>query len=91
VLLKATPDAQKGQVRFLLEFTRAPSANELYEWEHNGGAIQFRFLDEDGVVIRSVKPLWDGELIYKPGARIRLILALPDDKVLAQTRAVVAD
>jgi hypothetical protein len=90
-LIKATPDAQKAQVRFLLEFTRAPTVNELYEWEHNGGPVQFRFLDEDGVVFRSIKPQWDGELIYKPGARVRLILPLPDDKTLAQTRAVVAD
>src|SRR5438128_135470 len=55
-LIKATPDAQKGQVGFLLEFTRAPSAAELDAWEHNGGPVLFRFLDEDGVVIRTIKP-----------------------------------
>jgi hypothetical protein len=90
-LIKATPDAERGQVRVVLEFSRVPSLTELYDWERAGGPVVFRFLDEDGVVLRSVVPKLDGEMVRKSGARFRLLLPLPDEKILAATRSVVAE
>jgi hypothetical protein len=90
-LIKAVPDPDNGNVRFVLEFTRAPSLTELYDWERAGGPLVFRFLDEDGVVLKSVTPKLDGEMLAKPGARFRLLLPLPDEKTLARTRSVAAD
>jgi hypothetical protein len=90
-LIKAVPDPDKGQVQFVLEFTRAPSFTELYDWERAGGPLVFRFLDEDGVVLKSVKPTLDGEMLAKTGARFRLLLPLPDERVLARTRSVAAE
>jgi hypothetical protein len=90
-LIKAVPDPDKGQVQFVLEFTRAPTITELYDWERAGGPLVFRFLDEDGVVLKSVMPKLDGEMLHKSGARFRLLLPLPDEKILAQTRSVAGD
>jgi hypothetical protein len=90
-LIKATPDPEHGQVRFVIEFTRAPSLTELYDWERIGAPVVFRFLDEDGVVLRSVVPKLDGEIVRKEGTRIRLLLPLPDEKILALTRSVAAN
>jgi hypothetical protein len=90
-LIKATPDPEKGQVRVVIEFTRTPSVTEMYDWEHSGGPIVFRFLDEDGVVLRSVTPKLDGEMVGKAGTRFRLLLPLPDEKILARSRSIVAD
>jgi len=90
-LVSATPDPQRGIVRFVLEFTRAPMPTELYDWEKVGGPAVFRFLDADGVALRTVKPQLDGELVPKQGARMRLLLRMPDERILAATRTVVAD
>jgi hypothetical protein len=90
-LVKATPDPESGQVRFVLEFTRSPSLTELYHWQLAGGPLVFRFLDEDGVVLKSVVAKLDGEMVAKSGRRIRLLLPLPDEKTLALTRSVAAD
>jgi hypothetical protein len=89
-LIKATPD-EAGQVRFLVEFTRKPELAELFDWEHRGGPVVFRFLDADGIVMRTVKPRLDGELISEKGARIRLILQLPDPRTLELTHGITAD
>jgi hypothetical protein len=90
-LIKATPDPRTGLVRFLLEFTRAPKASELYDWEQRGGLVLFKFLDEDGVAIRAVRPQWEGDLAPKKGTRMRLILQLPDEATLNLSRSVVAE
>ncbi len=90
-LIKATPVPQKGQVQFLLEFTRPPSPSELFDWEQHGGPVMFRFLDEDKVVLGSVKPRWEGELVPKKGWRMRLVLSMPDERILAATRSVTAE
>jgi hypothetical protein len=90
-LIKATPDARTGLVRFLLEFTRAPKASELYDWEQRGGVVLFKFLDEEGVAIRAVRPQWEGDLAPKKGTRMRLILQLPDEATLNLTHSVVAE
>jgi len=90
-LIKAAPDPQKAQVRFLVEFTRTPTSWEQFDWHQQGGPVVFRFLDEDGVVLKTVKTQWDGELLTKPGARMRIVLPMPDEKTLAATRAVIAD
>jgi hypothetical protein len=90
-LIKATPDPAKGQVRFVLEFTRAPSFTERYDWDKAGGLVVFRFLDEDGVALRSVMAKLDGEIVAKAGARIRLLLPLPDEKILTLTHSIVAE
>jgi hypothetical protein len=89
-LIKAVPDPDNGHVQFVLEFTRTPSFTELYDWERAGGPLVFRFLDEDGVVLKSVTPKLDGEMLAKSGARFRLLLPLPDEKILARTRSVAA-
>jgi len=89
--IKATPDPEHGQVRFVIEFTRAPTLTELYDWERIGAPVVFRFLDEDGVVLRSVVPKLDGEIVRKEGTRIRLLLPLPDEKILTLTRTVAVD
>jgi hypothetical protein len=90
-LIKATPDPVQGQVRFVIEFTRRPELAETFDWEHRGGPVVFRFLDEDGVVMRTVKPVLDGELLAEKGARMRLVLQMPDPRVLERTRSIVAD
>jgi len=89
-LIKATPDPEHGQVRLVIEFTRAPSFTELYDWERVGAPVVFRFLDEDGVSLRTIVPKVDGEIVRKEGTRFRLLLPLPDEKILARTRSVAA-
>src|SRR5438067_1082287 len=66
-LVKATPDPEKGLVRFVVEFAQTPEPSELLSWEQSGGPVLFRFLDEDGIVIRTVKPRLEGEFIPKKG------------------------
>jgi hypothetical protein len=90
-LIKATPDTRGSQVRFLIEFTRPPTPSEQFDWERHNGAVVFRFLDEDGLVIRSVLPRWEGEFVPKKGARLALVLPMPDEKTLQRTRSVVAE
>jgi hypothetical protein len=90
-LIRSTPDLLTGQVRFLLEFTRAPQLSELFDWQNRGGPVVFRFLDADGVVIRTVKPRLEGEILAAKGARIRLILQMPDLRTLELTQAITAD
>src|SRR5438874_494631 len=90
-LIKATPDPRGSQVRFIIEFTRPPTFSEQYEWERHNGAVVFRFLDEDGLVLRSVQPSWQGEFVPKKGARMALVLPMPDQQTLRRTRTVVAE
>jgi hypothetical protein len=90
-LIKSTPDPRTGQVRFVVEFTRPPELSELFDWEHRGGPVVFRFLDADGVPIRSVKPRLEGEMVAEKGARFRLVLQMPDVKTLELTREIMAD
>jgi hypothetical protein len=90
-LIKATPDPAAGRVRFVIEFTRAPELAELFDWEHRGGPVTFRFSDSDGVVIRTVKPVLEGELVPEKGGRIRLILPMPDSRTLEATRSITAN
>jgi len=90
-LIKATPDARGTQVRFIVEFTRPPTLSEQYDWERHNGAIVFRFLDEDGLIIRSIQPHWEGEYVPKKGVRLALVLPMPDEKTLMRTRSVVAE
>jgi hypothetical protein len=90
-LLKATPDPTGTQVRFLVEFTRPLTLAEEMDWQRPEGLVVFRFLDEDGVVIRTVKPGFEGEMISKKGARLRIVLAMPDERTLAQTHSILAD
>jgi hypothetical protein len=90
-LIKATPEARGTQVRFLIEFTRPPTLSEQYDWERHNGAVVFRFLDEDGLVLRSVQPSWQGEFVPKKGARMALVMPMPDERTLMRTRTVVAE
>lgn len=90
-LIKATPDPRGTQVRFVLEFTRAPRPSEQLDWERHNGAVIFRFLDEDGIVIRSVQPNWEGDFVPKKGARMALLLSMPDERTLRRTRSVVVE
>jgi hypothetical protein len=90
-LIKATPDAHGAQVRFVIEFTRPPRPTEQLDWERHNGAVVFRFLDEDGIVIRSVQPSWEGEFVPKKGARMALVLPMPNEKTLMRTYKVVAE
>src|SRR5262249_26612307 len=90
-VIKATPDPRGSQVRFIIEFTRAPTFTEQYDWERHNGAVTFRFLDDDGLIIRSVQPHWEGEFVPKKGVRMALVLPMPDEKTLLRTRSVVAE
>jgi hypothetical protein len=90
-LIKAAPDPRTGQVRFLIEFTRHIELAELFDWEQRGCPVVFRFLDADGVIIRTVKPRLEGEVLPNKGARIRLVLQMPDERTLASTRAITVD
>jgi hypothetical protein len=90
-LVKVTPDPQAGQVHFLIEFTRPPMLGERFDWEQRGGPVVFRLLDEDGVVLRTLKPRLDGELVSERGARIRLVLQVPDARLWSLTRSVFAE
>jgi hypothetical protein len=90
-LIKATPDPQTGQVRFLVEFTRRPELAEMFDWEHRGAPVLFRFQDEDGVVLRTIKPRLEGELISEKGARFRLILQMPEEQLLIHTYTIKAE
>jgi hypothetical protein len=89
-LIKATPDPEKGQVRFVVELTQDPGTIDVYKWTHGSAPAVFRFLDEDGVAIKTVEPKVEGELIPQKGARLRLVLPMPDEKTLEKTQAVVA-
>src|SRR5258707_4811201 len=71
-LVKTTPDPQKGQVRFIVEFTRTLKPSELFEWEQHGGPGVFRFLDGDGVGNWTIRPPPEGGFVSGTGARIRV-------------------
>ena len=90
-LLKATPDPAGSQVRFLIEFTRPITLAEEIDWQRGEGPILFRFLDADGVAMKTVKPLWEGEWIPRKGARLRIVLPMPDQRILALTETIRAD
>jgi hypothetical protein len=90
-LLKATPDARRGQVRFLMEFTRPPKPSEQYALEKGGGPFVFRFLDADGVVLKTVAPQVEGEIVAQTGARFRVLLTMPDQRTLDATRSIMAE
>jgi hypothetical protein len=90
-LIKATPDPKRGLVRFVVEFTRPVSVTEQYDWEQGRGPAVFRFLDEDGVVLRTVRPRLEGEVVPEKGMRIRLVMAMPDVRIQELTRSIVAD
>jgi hypothetical protein len=90
-LIKASLDPKGSQVRFLIEFTRPPRPTEQADWERHNGVVVFRFMDEDGLVIRSVQPTWEGEFVPKKGARMALVLQMPDAKTLTRTRSIVAE
>jgi hypothetical protein len=90
-LIKATPDPLHRQVRFVVEFERRPELSEMYDWEHRGGPLVFRFQDEDGIVLKTVRPTQEGEFIPEKGVRIRFVLQMPDEQTLARTRSVKAD
>jgi hypothetical protein len=90
-LIRISPEPAVGQIKFLIEFSRKPELAELFDWEHRGGPVVFRFLDDDGVVMRTARTRLEGELVSEKGARIRLVLQLPDRVILDHTRAVVAD
>jgi len=89
--LRATAEPQRGRVVFLVEFVRPPKASELYDWEKQGGPVLFRFLDPEGIVIRTVKPSGEGEFVPEKGAHMRIVLPMPEANVLAATRSVMAD
>jgi hypothetical protein len=89
-LIKSTPDFEHRRVMFLVEFTRAPTPSELFDWEQKG-VVLFRFLDADGVILGSVRPEWLGEFVPKAGTRLRLILQLPSDRAIDATSSIVAD
>jgi len=90
-LIKATPDPRGTLVRFVVEFTRPPRPSEQQDWERHNGAVVFRFLDEDGIIIRSVQPSWEGEFVPKKGARMAILLPMPDERTLRRTRSVVVE
>jgi hypothetical protein len=90
-LIKATPDRSGSQVQFVIEFTRRPEMSELFDWEHRGAPVLLRFLDEDGVALRTLKPRLEGELIPEKGARFRLILPMPDEKFLSHVWSIAAE
>jgi hypothetical protein len=89
-LIKTTPDFQRRQVVFLVEFTRPPTPSELFDWKQSGPVV-FRFRDADGVVLGTVKPQWEGEFIAKAGTRLRLVLPLPNDQAIDATHSIVAE
>jgi hypothetical protein len=89
-LVKAGVDPQTGQVRFLVEFTRPLKPSERLDWEHNP-PFQFRFLDADGVVLQTLQPRYEGQIVPKAGWRFRLVLPTPDQRLLALTRSIVVD
>lgn len=89
-LIKATADPKKNEVRFVVELTRPPSDYELLDWNQEGMAV-FRFLDEDGVTIKSVKARREGELVLRAGSRVRLVLPMPAKAIIDATWTIVAD
>jgi hypothetical protein len=90
-LIKSVPDPRTGQVRFLVEFTRRPELSETFDWEQRGGPVVFRFLDEDGVIMRTVKPRIEGQMVPEKGTRVRLILQMPDQETLDLTRSITVE
>jgi hypothetical protein len=91
-LLRATPDPKGTEVRFLIEFTRPITLAEQIDWlRPDGGPVVFRFLDADGVVMQSVTPRLEGQLVYRRGTRIRLVLPMPDPRILALAESIRAD
>jgi hypothetical protein len=85
-------DPTGPQVRFLVEFTRPITLAEAIDWQKaDGPPVVFRFLDADGVVIQTVKPRWEGEMVSKKGSRLRIVLPMPEERTLALTRSIVAD
>jgi hypothetical protein len=89
-LIKARPEFQRNEVRFLIEFTRPPTPSESFDWEHKGLMV-FRFYDEDGVSLGAIQPRWEGEFVRKAGARLWLVLPLPEGKVIDRTASIVAE
>jgi len=90
-LIKVTPNSRTGEVDFLLELTREAKPSELFDWEQRGGPVMFSFLDADGVVLQMAKPRWEGALLPKQGTRMRLVLRLPNENLLAATYTIKAE
>ncbi len=97
-LLKAAYDEKANAATFLLEFRRDLRPIDIEwksdNWRRDGDRVPpfwFRFVDQDGVVIRTEQARFDGEMIEKKGRRMRVFLNLPSKEILARTKRVLVD
>jgi hypothetical protein len=97
-LIKADYDQKANAVTFLLEFRRdlAPFDIEWKSdtWRRDGDRFPpfwFRFVDADGVVIRTEQARFDGEMVEKKGRRMRVFLELPSRDIMSRTKSVLVD
>ncbi len=90
-LIKAVHGLAGGRTAFVVELTRTVNKpSEVLEWER-GDPFVFRFLDEDEVVLKTVRPQLDGELVREKGRRFRLVVSLPEERILARTKKVLVE
>ncbi len=97
-LLKAAFNEKANAVTFLLEFRRDLRAVDLEwksdTWRPDGDRYPpfwFRFVDEDGVVLRTEQAHFDGEMIEQKGRRMRVFLKLPSKDIMARTKHILID
>jgi hypothetical protein len=95
--VKATYDPEKQAVKFVLEFSRDLRPAD-FEWDKNTPPYTIRFLDADGVALKSFTAHYEGDVIRRQGRRFRLLLDMPNAMtdarakgILEKTRIVVVE
>jgi hypothetical protein len=90
-VVKTTYDPKADEVRWVLEFTKDLSDEEVARWSGDETPFLFRCWDEDQVVIQTLRARKEGELLARNGTRIRIVLPLPEKNVFEKLRKIVVE
>ncbi len=79
-------------VDFILEFTRDVTVRDTaWTGVRPEPPFRFDFLDKDGVTLVSQPARYEGLPVGRMGRRVRVVLALPPERVLSRTERVLVE
>jgi hypothetical protein len=94
-VVRTSYDSKAREVKWVIEWTRDLKEledNHIYEragWAEGRAPFKFRFMDEDGVVLKVIRGSHEGEFARKKGDRIRIFVQLPEDAVFSKIKKIV--
>jgi hypothetical protein len=90
-IVAVSQDREHGVARFVLEFRRTLKPSDLLQWDQRDAPYFARFLDEDEVILLTVRLRYDAEFVPEKGRRCRFAVQLPPPEVMARTRKILID